>query len=102
MLFNSYPFIFLFLPLTLLGFFMIGRRSPRAAAGWLALASLFFYGWWNPAYVGLLLGSMLLNYFCGMRLARNCRQPGSAGLLQIRELLRRYRQCCSGHAFLAG
>jgi len=71
MLFNSYPFIFLFLPLTLLGFFMIGRHSPRAAAGWLAFASLFFYGWWNPAYVGLLLSSMLLNYFCGMRLARS-------------------------------
>ena len=49
MLFNSHAFIFLFLPLTLLVFFGLGRFSAKLAAGWLAIASLFFYGWWSPA-----------------------------------------------------
>ena len=43
MLFNSYPFIFGFLPLTLLIFFWSGRRSPRFAIAWLVLASLPFF-----------------------------------------------------------
>ena len=62
MLFNSHAFIFLFLPLTLLVFFALGRFSAKLAAGWLAAASLFFYGWWSPAYVALLLVSILFNF----------------------------------------
>jgi alginate O-acetyltransferase complex protein AlgI len=45
MLFNSVEFIFGFFPVTALVFFAIARRSHPAAAAWLALASLFFYGW---------------------------------------------------------
>ena len=45
MLFNSYAFIFFFLPVTLLVFFQFGKVSAKLAAGWLAAASLFFYGW---------------------------------------------------------
>jgi alginate O-acetyltransferase complex protein AlgI len=70
MLFNSLPFVFLFLPLVLAGFFVIGRYSPTGAAAWLTLASLFFYGWWNPLYVGLLLGSVLFNYLVGLHIVR--------------------------------
>lgn len=70
MLFNSYPFLFLFLPVAFLGFFQIGRYNRPLAALWLFAASLFFYGWWNPAYVGLLLGSILFNYAIGMALSR--------------------------------
>ena len=44
MLFNSYQFIFLFLPLTLLGFLLLSRKSRELAILWLVLASLFFYG----------------------------------------------------------
>ena len=55
MLFNSYAFIFVFLPVTLVVFFLLGRARQALAAGWLTAASLFFYGWWNPAFVGLLL-----------------------------------------------
>jgi len=68
MLFNSYEFIFLFLPTTLLVFFALGRYNRRLAAGWLAAASLFFYGWWNPVFVGLLLGSIAFNYTVGVAL----------------------------------
>ncbi len=70
MLFNSYGFIFLYLPVVLVGFFQLGRINHTWAAGWLALASLFFYGYWNPAYVGLLLGSIACNYTFGLWIAK--------------------------------
>ena len=70
MLFNSYPFVFLFLPLAWLLFFRVGRTNDLLAAAWLALASLFFYGWWNPVYVALLLGSVVCNFFLGEQIAR--------------------------------
>jgi len=70
MLFNSYVFIFAFLPLTLAGFFLLGRWRPRIAAAWLAAASLVFYGWWNPVYVLLLVLSTVFNYACGIAIAR--------------------------------
>lgn len=69
MLFNSYEFLLLFLPLSLAGFFMFGHGGRRLAAiVWLALVSLFFYAWWNPVYVGLLLVSIGFNYLVGRRL----------------------------------
>jgi D-alanyl-lipoteichoic acid acyltransferase DltB (MBOAT superfamily) len=70
MLFNSYAFIFLFLPVTFGVFFALGARSRAFAAGWLTFASLFFYAWWNPAYVGLLLVSIVFNYALGTWISR--------------------------------
>jgi len=70
MLFNSYAFIFLFLPVTLFGFFVLGGINRKLAAGWLAVASLFFYGWWNPAYLTLLVASFLFNYGLGITIVR--------------------------------
>ena len=70
MLFNSYAFIFLYLPLVLLGFFAIARIHQAWAAAWLALASLFFYGYWNPIYVGLLMASIVCNYGFGTWLGK--------------------------------
>jgi alginate O-acetyltransferase complex protein AlgI len=65
MLFNSYEFILLFLPLAVSGFFLAARVSRALAASWLCLASLFFYGWWNANFVGLLIGSVLFNFTGG-------------------------------------
>lgn len=46
MLFNSYTFIFLFMPITLAGFAMLNRLAPRwVSLAWLAVCSLFYYGW---------------------------------------------------------
>jgi alginate O-acetyltransferase complex protein AlgI len=70
MLFNSVAFIFGFLPLTLLGFFLLARHGQALAVGWLTLASLFFYAWWNPAWLPLLLASMAFNFSVGQALAR--------------------------------
>jgi len=68
MLFNSVGFIFLFLPLAVLVFFLLARFSHRAAAIALTLASLTFYAMWNPAYLPLLLGSILGNFLIGQRI----------------------------------
>ena len=71
MLFSSYVFIFAFLPVTLLGFYLLGRGpGPRAAISWLVLASLFFYGWWNPHFVVLILASIVTNFAIGRLLER--------------------------------
>jgi D-alanyl-lipoteichoic acid acyltransferase DltB (MBOAT superfamily) len=65
MLFNSYQFIFGFLPLTFFGFLLAGRISRLAAIAWLAAASLFFYAWWNIAYLWVLCASVCVNYAAG-------------------------------------
>ncbi|HJM39102.1 MAG TPA: MBOAT family O-acyltransferase [Planctomycetota bacterium] len=71
MLFNSPAFIFLFLPIVLLGFFSLGKRGfQKSAVTWLVFSSLFFYGWWNPAYLWLLIFSILFNFFLGIALER--------------------------------
>ena len=72
MLFNSYSFIFVFLPITLIGLLVISKRGYyRSSISWLVMASLFFYGWWNPIYLGLILCSILLNYTVGSALSVN-------------------------------
>jgi D-alanyl-lipoteichoic acid acyltransferase DltB (MBOAT superfamily) len=66
MLFNSYAFIFGFLPITLVGFFFLGQTAgARVACAWLAAASLFFYAWWAPVFLLLLIPSILVNAMLG-------------------------------------
>ncbi len=63
MLFNSYIFIFLFLPFTVALYFCLGTwLKGRAAALWLLCASLVFYGWWKPSNILIIIGSSLVNY----------------------------------------
>lgn len=69
MIFSSFPFIFLFLPISLFGyFFWSGRYSHTHAKWWLVAASIFFYGYWNWRYVPLILLSCLFNFRWGLRL----------------------------------
>jgi alginate O-acetyltransferase complex protein AlgI len=69
MLFNSFIYLGIFLPVTALVYFAIGSQlNHRLSITWLVAASLFFYGWWNPAYLGLILGSGLFNFAVGMTL----------------------------------
>jgi alginate O-acetyltransferase complex protein AlgI len=79
-LFNSYEFLFLFLPVTLVGFFAIGKASFRLAAVWLGLASIFFYGFWNPKFVALLIGSIVANFAFGYFISK-CRAKFDTRLL---------------------
>jgi D-alanyl-lipoteichoic acid acyltransferase DltB (MBOAT superfamily) len=72
MLFTTGIFLFLYLPVTLVLFFAVAKLLGRgAAAAWLALASLFFYGFWIPAYTALLLGSVIANYGFGNLILRS-------------------------------
>ncbi len=70
MLFTTLAFAVGFLPLVFAGFFLLGRRWPSAAATWLFLASLFFYGYWMPQFTGLLLASIVINYVIGGAIGR--------------------------------
>jgi D-alanyl-lipoteichoic acid acyltransferase DltB (MBOAT superfamily) len=69
MLFNSYEYMFLFLPASVIVYFLLNsRRLTTAATAWLVLASLCFYGWWNVKYIALILFSILFNFGVGMSL----------------------------------
>ncbi|MFV0442509.1 MAG: MBOAT family O-acyltransferase [Planctomycetaceae bacterium] len=65
MLFSSYEFLLLFLPLTLLGFAVCRRINAAAARVWLLAASAVFYGVWSLPYLGLLSGSIAVNFALG-------------------------------------
>ena len=70
MLFNSFEFMLLFLPITLVVYFLLLRKHLTIAArSWLLFASLFFYSWWDIKYLPLILGSILFNYTIGGLLA---------------------------------
>lgn len=70
MLFNSYAFLFAFLPLSMVGYQLAAHWNRRAVVVWLALASLAFYAYWRPAYLLLLCGSILFNYTAGALISR--------------------------------
>ncbi|NGQ93705.1 MBOAT family protein [Brevibacillus sp. SYP-B805] len=84
MLFNSYEFIFLYLPITFTVYFLLNRcRLTKLAIAWLALASLFFYSWWNVNNLPLMLGSILFNYTVGTLLSRDALGQGGKKALLI-------------------
>jgi len=69
LLFNSYEFIFAFLPITFLIYFYLNhKKQSEASKGFLVASSLFFYSWWNVAYLPIILSSMLFNFAIGSSL----------------------------------
>ena len=79
MLFNSYPFVLVFLPLVIAGFALLSRWWARTAVlGFLILASLAFYAWWNWKFLPLILFSMLFNFSLGTRMQRRVQERGTA------------------------
>ena len=79
MLFNSYLFIFCFLPIVWVVFHILKALSIRLASthymnlakGFLVVASLFFYAYWKLMYLPILLGSILVNYFLAKGILRS-------------------------------
>lgn len=72
MLFNSYEFIFIFLPITFFIYFYLNSlKLTIASKGFLVFSSLFFYSWWNILYLPIILSSILFNYFAGYLLSKN-------------------------------
>lgn len=71
MLFNSYEFIFLFLPITFFIYFYLNKkRLTLLSKYFLLLSSLFFYTWWNIIYLPLILSSILFNFLIGYFLGK--------------------------------
>ena len=69
MLFNSFKFIFVFLPISMVGFHLLGARGRRPVIAWLALCSVVFYAYWNWIFVLFLLASILINYLVSRAIA---------------------------------
>jgi len=71
MLFNSPQFIFLFLPVVVLLYYALTTSRARLLPKlWLVAASLFFYAWWNPVYLPILVISVLVNFYYGRALSK--------------------------------
>lgn len=69
LLFNSYEFIFIYLPFTFVVYFLLAKyRLIRGATIWLTVASLGFYGYWDIRYVPLLMLSICFNFLIGRRI----------------------------------
>ena len=81
MLFNSFPFLFVFLPVVLLGYELLGRLGRMVALGWLTVASFVFYAYWNKAFVILLAGSILFNFLIAKSIARTVTPRWQIGVL---------------------
>lgn len=72
MLFNSFIFIFLFLPIVFSGYFLLNHfKKYQLSIYWLALGSLFFYGYFEPKYLILITISISINYIIGSLMNRS-------------------------------
>ncbi|MEG0425863.1 MAG: MBOAT family O-acyltransferase [Cetobacterium sp.] len=70
MLFNSYIFLFLFLPLTLTGYFATNKYlSFNLSKLFLVFMSLYFYGYFNPKYLIIIVCSIIINFLIGNNLS---------------------------------
>jgi len=75
MFFNSYEFLFGFLPAVCIVYFLL-RRSPRIGTWWMVAASLFFYSRYRFDYLALLIVSILWNYLISFVILRRKGKPG--------------------------
>lgn len=66
MVFSNAVFLFLFLPITLIGYYNPVFKSIRFRNIWLLLVSLGFYAWGEPFYIVLMLSSIIVNYFLAL------------------------------------
>src|SRR5438067_2465210 len=83
MLFNSPIFLFVFLPATVAAYIVVRQLAgPRAVLGLLLVASILFYGWWNPVYVPLLLGLAVFNFVVARGITA-CREAGRADRVSL-------------------
>ena len=75
MLFSSNVFLFAFLPAVLALYYLCPRgwRNPV-----LLLFSLAFYGWGEPAYLALMVATIVMDYLCGLEIVRQ-RSRGGRG-----------------------
>ncbi len=76
MLFNSFVFIFLFLPITFVAYFGFNRLGHnQLAKGALVLASLYFYAFFNWSYLPIIISSMVVNYLICTQMSKLAQRP---------------------------
>ena len=63
MLFNSYNFLFYFLPITLIIFYLIKYSKFKFEIFFLSIASLVFYSWNEPKWLFLIFTSIVINFY---------------------------------------
>lgn len=81
MLFNSVIFITIFLPVALLGWFLLQRlENPVFAKIFLIGMSFWFYGYYNISYLWILIASLVFNYALSA-LMKCAKGPGISGEL---------------------
>lgn len=85
MSFNSYIFLFAFLPIVIGGYYLLTRlfASQRPALGWLVAASLLFYASLGPGYLLILVGSVLLNFAVARVMGRAAPDSGGRRVMLI-------------------
>lgn len=73
MIFSSYEFIFIFLPIVLVTYYLIGRftGNQKIQNLLLVVASLFFYGYFNPAYLLIIISSIIVNYILAILIQKS-------------------------------
>ena len=101
MLFHTWTFLVFFL-VFYPGYLLL--KGTRFRLPWLLTASYVFYGWWNPVYLLLILWATTVDFLAVLAMAKtrqreavagieHRQQPGIAGLLQVRDVCRRQREC---------
>lgn len=84
MIFSSVFFIFMFLPMTLLAYFLVPQAFKNVV---ILIASLIFYAWGEPVYILLMIFSIVYNYVCGLEMdyykKRGNQKGGEAGLYYV-------------------
>jgi alginate O-acetyltransferase complex protein AlgI len=80
MVFSSLTFLYAYLPVVLVVYYLVPLRWRNAV---LFLVSLFFYGWGEPRYVFVMLGSIFLNWQGGLRIEKAQNQKDAAAAKRI-------------------
>ena len=84
MLFNSYLFIFIFLPISLLVWFFLNNMGKNKAAQIFIVAmSIWFYAYFNYSYIWIILGSCIFNFGCSLLMEKFSGKKRLIGILGI-------------------
>jgi D-alanyl-lipoteichoic acid acyltransferase DltB (MBOAT superfamily) len=80
MLFNSFEFL-LFLPIAFMLYWFVFQRNLKAQNIFLLLISYVFYGWWDWRFLGLIIASSAVDYWCGIQLAAGSKQSTAGDVI---------------------
>lgn len=82
MLFNSYEFLLIFLPITLFGYFLLNKHAGfNMGRLFLLFASFVFYSYWKPVFILLLLFTIGFNFIIGRQITINTQQTRRKAIL---------------------